>query len=143
MFPRCSHSSHSSGELKVQRASSNPTTKPISSRADVSELPASGGQSACDVITYEDINPIYALCKGAGSFVQEYRRYALVREVPADNTVPELTLSAPMVTPDVPELEDQDAISIAASWESGSLHEEEEGQVQELTFETCPSRDNL
>ncbi|MGH0133440.1 UNVERIFIED_CONTAM: hypothetical protein FKN15_077355 [Acipenser sinensis] len=36
--------------------------------------------------------------------------------------------------------EDQDAISIAASWDGGSFHqEEEEGQVQELTFEMGPS----
>ncbi|MGH0179905.1 UNVERIFIED_CONTAM: hypothetical protein FKN15_002771 [Acipenser sinensis] len=42
---------HSSGELKVQRASSDPTTEPASSstprdsRADVSELPPPGGQA--------------------------------------------------------------------------------------------------
>ncbi|MGH0170484.1 UNVERIFIED_CONTAM: hypothetical protein FKN15_000436 [Acipenser sinensis] len=53
----------------------------------------------------------------------------------------ELTPPAPMVTPDVPELdvnmadEDQDTILIVASWESGSLHQEEE----ELTFKMSTS----
>ncbi|MGH0164337.1 UNVERIFIED_CONTAM: hypothetical protein FKN15_001986 [Acipenser sinensis] len=59
---------------------------------------------------------------------------------------PELTTPLPVVTQDVsePDLavaeEDQDAISIAASWDGSSFPQDEEGgDTQELTFKTGPS----
>ncbi|MGH0142191.1 UNVERIFIED_CONTAM: hypothetical protein FKN15_060292 [Acipenser sinensis] len=67
---------------------------------------------------------------------------------PAPPLIPTLELIQPLpvVTPDVSEAdlavaeENQDAISIAASWDGSPVPQEEEGvDTQELTFETGPS----